>query len=322
MIGASALAALAFLAAPLAAQTLSLSPPVACRLGQDCFILQYVDQDPGRGARDYLCGPLSYDKHTGTDFALPTLRDMERGVSVIAAAPGVVTRIRDGRPDQLYTSETARTTAGRECGNGVRIDHGGGWETQYCHLKRQSVSVREGQSVRRGERLGQIGLSGRTQFPHVHMTLFKDGDVVDPFRPQSTASCQRQTGKTLWQTNIAYQAGGLLDVGFATRIPAYKDVVAGRAARPRIRADAPALVIFGYAFGAEAGDEMRFDIAGPSGYRFQHSALLEARKAQLFQAAGQRRGDSRWQPGRYKGTVVLVRNGRRIGRQSVTTTIR
>ena len=39
-----------------------LTSPIDCDLGRDCFIQQYVDHDPGPGASDYLCAPLSYER--------------------------------------------------------------------------------------------------------------------------------------------------------------------------------------------------------------------------------------------------------------------
>ena len=89
---------------------------------------------PGPAATDFTCGPLSYDGHDGTDIALPTRAAMAEGVAVLAAAPGTVTGIRDGIAD------FAPVIQGKECGNGVVIDHGAGWVTQYCHLRQGSVA--------------------------------------------------------------------------------------------------------------------------------------------------------------------------------------
>ncbi len=64
-----------------------LAFPAGCTLGQDCYIQQYHDHDPGPEATDYTCGPLSYDGHDGTDIALPTRAAMAAGVAVLAAPP-------------------------------------------------------------------------------------------------------------------------------------------------------------------------------------------------------------------------------------------
>ena len=76
-----------------------LALPLDCTLGESCFIQNYVDDDPGPGAADFTCGALTYDGHKGTDFALTSIAAMEAGVTVRAAAPGVVRGVRDGMPD-------------------------------------------------------------------------------------------------------------------------------------------------------------------------------------------------------------------------------
>ena len=70
---------------------------------------------------------------------------------------------------------------GRGCGNSVAVNHGGGWETYYCHLRRGSLTVRRDQRVEKGDKLGFVGSSGLAEFPHVHLGVRKDGKVIDPF---------------------------------------------------------------------------------------------------------------------------------------------
>ena len=212
------------LAPPVVASDFLLTLPLDCDLGQTCFIQNQVDRDPGPGVLDYQCGGLSYDGHKGTDFRLPTLTDMLRGVDVLAAAPGVVRGMRDGVPDVGPTE----TTAGKECGNGVVLRHEGGWKTQYCHMKSGSLLVQPGQKVTAGTVLGQVGLSGKTEFPHLHLSLRHDGEVVDPFDLSAFPTCG-ETGESLWHDTPAYQAGGLLGGGFNAAVPEYSAVKAGTA---------------------------------------------------------------------------------------------
>jgi murein DD-endopeptidase MepM/ murein hydrolase activator NlpD len=162
-------------AGPLAARDILLGSPLDCDLRGACFIQQYYDHDPTDAASDYRCATLSYDTHKGTDFALRTLTQMHLGVDVVAAAKGIVRATRDGMPDQIYNTQNSAEIDGRDCGNGVVIDHSDGWTTQYCHLKQGSVAVSRGDYVSFATRLGQVGLSGRTQCPHVHLTVRKDG---------------------------------------------------------------------------------------------------------------------------------------------------
>ena len=143
-------AALAFLAGAASAdEAPRLGLPADCTLGQTCFIQQYPDADPGPAAQDFMCEGLSYDGHKGTDFGLPSLAAMDAGVTVIAAAPGIVRGVRDEMADRLYSPQDD-TLSGRDCGNGAVIDHGGGWETQYCHLAQGSLTVASGDVVERG----------------------------------------------------------------------------------------------------------------------------------------------------------------------------
>lgn len=291
--------------------------PLDCTLGESCFIQNYVDTDPGPAARDFTCGGLTYDGHKGTDFALPSFAAMAAGVTVRAAAPGVVRATRDGMPDTGLDGTPAEVLEGKDCGNGVVIDHGGGWESQYCHLMEGSVSVRQGDRVATGAALGAVGYSGRTQAPHVHMSLRKDGAVVDPFSPEAGAACglAANDGATLWAEPIAYVPGGLLALGFAAGVPDYADVKAGTAAAPRLAATGPGLVLWGYAFGGRAGDSMAFRITGPDGDVVHSSVItLDRAQAQFFRASGRRAPATGWPPGRYQGEVVLIRDGQALSR--------
>ncbi len=119
------------------------------------------------------------------------------GVDVIAAAAGKVAGIRDGIPDVRYGPDNADSVKGRECGKGVVLRHDDGWETQYCHLREGSVTVERGQQVMAGDILGEVGMSGRAQFPHVHLSVRRDGKVIDPFDPHGTITCGQSDEDTL-----------------------------------------------------------------------------------------------------------------------------
>lgn len=296
-----------------------MSLPVDCTLGKDCFIQQYVDRDPGPGAADFTCGPLSYDGHNGTDFALPSFDAMERGVHVLATADGVVGGLRDGEPDL----GSRGMTPGKECGNGLVLDHGDGWVTQYCHMKKGSFLVAPGQKVSRGKALGEIGFSGRSEFPHLHLSLRRNGAVVDPFAPTSTAGCETagHSQKGLWREKVKYTPGDLISIGFADRVPDYSEIKQGNAALSELSPDLPALVIFGYAFGVRSGDVMHLRITGPDGIVADQLVTLEKTQAQVFRAVGKRRTTARWPSGDYKAEVTIRRAATIIAAQNLVMTI-
>ena len=308
------------LAAFPAAGAPTFSLPVDCELGDTCFIQNYVDHNEGDGYFDHTCGPLSYDGHKGTDFALPSTDAMDAGVNVLAAADGVVLGTRDGMIDKVIATEDIPKLNGKDCGNGVSIDHGNGWVSQYCHMKQGSVSVSQGDHITRGQVLGQIGLSGRTQFPHLHISIREGNRVVDPFAPDRLGVCG-ESYDTIWEGDISYVGGGLIRVGFEVGVPKFDSVKSGMAGRDRMPSQAKALVLFGYAFGSLPNDEMRLTITGPQGKVFDHTTVMEKAQAQYFRAGGKRTPMGGWPTGTYQGLVTITRDGAQLDHQTITLTI-
>lgn len=299
--------------APAAAGAFSLDFPLDCTLNQTCFIQQYPDRAPGPDATDFTCGPLSYDGHKGTDFAVPTLRAMQNGVTVRAAAPGTVKGVRDGMPDISRREPDAPALAGRDCGNGLVIDHGGGWETQYCHLAKGSVRVATGDIVPAGAPLGLIGLSGNTEFPHLHLSVRKNGAEIDPFDPDASPTCGIGPDAPLWSAPIAYTPGGLVGAGFAAQVPTWAAISAGLQDMPLAKT-APALVLWGHYFGGRAGDALHLSINGPQGVVIDETVTLDKTQAQGFRAVGKRLRAPNWASGTYTGEITLTRAGAEVSR--------
>jgi len=314
---------LAFLcsAAPLAAQDLLLALPLDCTLGQTCYVQQYVDRDAGPDHSDFACSKLSYDGHKGTDFALPSLAAMQAGVDVLAAADGIVTGISNDIPDIMQGAPNAPDIAGKECGNGVVVTHDNGWETQYCHLKQGSVTVTSGDHISQGDVLGAVGLSGETQFPHVHLSVRKDGNVIDPYDADEVLTCNDPDLHSLWQTDMAYVGTGMINLGFSDSVPKYADIKAGGAHTAVMPNHTPALVFWGYAYGGQTGDTLELLINGPKGEVIRHQANLEKPQAQFFRAAGKRTKSSGWPSGTYTGTATLLRGGDILAQRDITMQI-
>ncbi|MFJ1401407.1 peptidoglycan DD-metalloendopeptidase family protein [Capnocytophaga canimorsus] len=95
--------------------------------------------------------------HYGMDFTAP------QGTPIYAAGDGVITRA-DGN------------AAGY--GEHIRIDHGYGYVSLYAHLSKYNVRV--GQKVKRGDIIGFVGNTGRSQAPHLHYEVLKDGEHINP----------------------------------------------------------------------------------------------------------------------------------------------
>jgi murein DD-endopeptidase MepM/ murein hydrolase activator NlpD len=95
--------------------------------------------------------------HWGMDFTSP------RGTPVYASGNGVVLR-----------ADNSAAGYGRH----IRIDHGFGYESLYAHLYK--YNVRPGQRVKRGDLIGFVGSTGRSEAPHLHYEIFKDGERINP----------------------------------------------------------------------------------------------------------------------------------------------
>lgn len=95
-------------------------------------------------------------RHTGLDFPAPV------GTAITAAAGGVV-----------VTQEFHK-----EYGNMIEISHGNGLITRYAHASR--VLVKKGDLVRQGQKIAEVGATGRVTGPHLHFEVLKDGVWQNP----------------------------------------------------------------------------------------------------------------------------------------------
>lgn len=290
----------------------ALNWPVACRLGETCWVANYVDVDAGKDAKDFRCRGRTYEGHDGVDIAIRDQAVMEQGMAVMAAAPGIVRRVRDGVEDRALTEEASRKlVAGRECGNGVLIEHDGGWQTQYCHMKRGSLLVKEGDHVGAEQTLGQVGLSGKTEFPHLHLTVRHGKQVVDPFTGQSLSVGCGIAGRPLWHADahVAYEEVALYNAGIASGPPNVEMIRSGHADSVTPNAQSSALVLWVDILGVEAGDRIQFRILGPENRLvFENEQRVDRRQARRFVYAGKKRQGVIWPSGTYTGQVTLKKN--------------
>lgn len=317
VLAAGALVALLGTSVVSAAPRLGL--PVDCKPGSTCFVQSYVDHDPGSAARDHLCGTRTHDGHAGTDFRLRDRATMDAGVGVLAAAKGKVESVRTGEPDVSVRQGSTEAIRGRECGNGVVIDHGGGWKTQYCHLRRGSIRVRQGESVKAGAPLGLIGLSGLTAAPHLHFEVRKDDRPVDPFSAAAvsgTSATRCSPRSVLWSSRAAaalsWQAVTLIDAAFTSSEPTLQDVATSLPPNPT--SVSPSLVAWVRVLGLRAGDVETLTVIDPLNSRFveEGPVRLERDEEEHLIIAGRKRDIPSWPLGNYNARYTLARDGKII----------
>lgn len=92
---------------------------------------------------------------------------------------GLDFRARTGTPIVAVTDGRV-VAAGRAggCGIAVKLNHGGGLETRYCHMSRMAVN--RGQQVRRGQVIGYVGSTGLSTGPHLHYEMYRNGRAINP----------------------------------------------------------------------------------------------------------------------------------------------
>lgn len=113
--------------------------------------------------------------HTGVDYAAPT------GTEVVACKGGKVLEAKDG------------VSFGGSYGLAVIIDHGQGMKAVYAHLSK--INVKAGDKVKAGQKIGEIGSTGNSTGPHLHLEVRtspwryanKDIDpkVIIDFKPEA-----------------------------------------------------------------------------------------------------------------------------------------
>lgn len=289
-----------------------LAFPLACDIGATCMVQNYVDHDPGPGARDYACGLLTYDGHTGTDIRLADNAALRHGVAALAAAPGRVKALRDGMDDVNVRTIGRGAVAGREAGNSVVFDLGGGWEMQYAHLRKGSIAVKVGDTVSAGQKIGLVGLSGNTSFPHLHFEVRFERKAVDPFVGTGDAAQCAPGARPLWSPDalamLRYVPTGVIGAGFAGAQARLDDGGVDSAALVPLTADAPAFVFWIQLYGMQENDLEELRIIAPDGRAIaERSARVPANRAiWLLDASLPRRG-TQWPAGTYRAEYALYR---------------
>ena len=121
--------------------------------------------------------------HWGMDFTAP------RGTPIYAAGDGVVERADSNSSGY---------------GNHIRIDHGYGYVSLYAHMYKYNVG--KNQKVKRGDLIGFVGSTGRSEAPHLHYEIFKDGERINPINFYYGSLTAEEYSKLLERSSIENQS--------------------------------------------------------------------------------------------------------------------
>lgn len=276
-----------------------------------------MDRQPGPDKADYEGKPQTEDKHNGTDIVIQDFGAMEGGVDVRAAAAGQVLAIRGGMPDIVVTEERRAKIQKQGCGNVIIIGHSSGWQTQYCHMKKGSLLVKKGDRVLAGQAIGQVGLSGLTEYPHLHFMVQqraanKPIEYYDPFDgglyEQGWNRIDKSGSKSFWRMPLDHVGPVVMRPLVSTKRATRKTL--WRAQAETLPTDTPIVFIQARGFHTMKGDIWRFSLNGPAGAkRFRHD-ITQTRQRQLVGAnANFKHPEGAFSSGSWTATVTLFRGG-------------
>lgn len=171
--------------------------PIQNAIDNRIIIVNYVDDDPTAGViKDYNGLPHSYDGHNGTDITLLNFRDMDKGMKIYAAAPGVVWNV-------VY-SNFDRNMGGPNLppANYVLIKHADNTYAYYYHIRKNSSTVSIGDNVVAGQVIALAGSSGNSSDAHLH---FEPGQYVNNvWQKRDPWHGTYNTAASLWQSQAPY----------------------------------------------------------------------------------------------------------------------
>ncbi len=224
LTGFMALIPCLFFAGPLFCENRPQSPaemqfPVSCRLNENCWV-------------------INSDKQ-GTDIAIKSISQMEKGIPVLSAEHGTVVFVqKDEQNNTKY-------------GNAVIIEHNNEWKTLYGHLKKGSILVKAGDFARKGSQIAELGMSGEVEFPQMHFAVFKDGALSEP----------------LWSPPVKEGLKpvdfAIVNTGISIEKPEPGKIRQGSYNGVEILNDAPFVYLWAYGFNFKEGDFLKFDLYNP-----------------------------------------------------------
>jgi hypothetical protein len=232
-----------------------------------CFFQNYVDHDASDKVRDYRCGGRSYDGHDGTDIRIRNLEIQRQGVEVARRGAGTRHRGRNDMEDVSVKTAGKAAIAGKECGNGVLIEHRG----RLAHpILPHGQGQRPGQAWRSTTTGQPIGHGRAIRRYRILSSSFygaawrKDRGSFAYGAPENACG----GGRSLWAASLGeqmqYRPREIIDYGFAGIAPTMELIESGEIGKHPVTSASDALVAYVRAIGLQAGDQQFLAVQGPA----------------------------------------------------------
>lgn len=296
--------------------------PIDCEYGKDCYIQNYVDINRSASNQDYKCGFLTYDQHKGTDFRVNDIAELLKGVNVLAAADGIVEAARIDQGDFKFIENKLDEIKGKECGNGIVIKHADGYSSQYCHMLKNSITVKVGDKVTTGQKIGLVGMSGNTEFPHLHITFRKNGNLIEPFTgiiPGNSYNCNdsNQTLNPIWndETNskLSYIDTAILNFHSTDKVPNKFLARSGKYKENKLDSNSSKVILWADIMGVKQNDKIKFDINDLDNKNlFTFEKTIDKKYVLYFIYAGKKLEKLNLNKGTYKAKLSVYRDSDEI----------
>ena len=234
----------------------SFKTPVEGKYGKDFIIVNYIDWGRTK-ISDYKKGTKTYPGHQGTDFVISGFPQMDAGVYVNAVDSGIVTYVHDGEYDRNTVSHVELGF-----GNYIAIRHPSKLYSYYAHLRKNSLLVKPGDTVRAGQHIALVGSSGNSTDPHLHFELWYDSlYLVEPF----AASCGADN--TFWEEHLPYDTSfHVWESGLTGFVPTIDDL---RERPPEkytfVKRRDSIITFWALQYGLKKGDSTRIEWLKPNG---------------------------------------------------------
>ena len=294
---------------------LELEFPVSCQLEENCWFVNYPDEDLTKGIRDYKGGKVSRNGKKGIEIVVKTILEE---MPVIPAENGEVVFIKNNVEDNLLDSEDEQKEQSF-CGNYVIIEHNNGWKTLYCHLKKDSITVKPGDFAVEGKEIGQIGLSGQTEFPHLYFAVLHKGQYFDPFTGINLSNIKnKEAFKPFWSVKakkrFKYKEIALINTGVSLEAPLLEKIKQGKLEDIKLAQDTPLFYLWMQGFHLKTGDYMKIKLENPSGEKIldkvQKISSNDLEQVVFFDIKKEEEED--WEIGVYKGKIEFMRPDKKV----------